>query len=465
MASILNVFYQIFSLHCSSEELEAKFSASYKLALVGNQTNIAFMLECLGDPVSNFGNCGVHAEIDCFPLPNPKAPEQNRFKNIDVAIVHLGDQIPGLSYLRFCRESFPAQAKVVFLTGSSLVDCDLLNIFTEGKQLGPVMPNDEEAKRLAMAALDKSREVVSETIETDNVKPAWQAAPGASWAELEEQEKAVLAAEREACSSVSVTDEKEDTQAEPYEEVAIPLRSADEQLHETAEPRLGPCWNSSSPLSSYIISRLDFSSCELSPRFDSTLPSLGVLRSGCEAADFYAYLSKTLGVWIYTLARDYSSMRENIVSLMIKSAAKDCATVAAASGTFASLPIIGPFVGLFAVSGETLYITAKQLRLALLIGAVYGRPVNFTERISELMPVVGGAWGWRLLAREAVGFVPVLGAAAKAAVAWSGTYTVGRLSQHFYQTGAADDGYKEQIVQEADSLAQQAASDVLKSRS
>ncbi|MGM9992118.1 MAG: hypothetical protein ACI376_04625 [Candidatus Bruticola sp.] len=464
MASVLNVFYQIFSLHCSSEELEEKFASSYKLALVGSQANVDFMLECLGDSVTNFGNVGLQSEISCFPLPNPREPEQGRLKNVDVAIVHLGNQIPSLSYLRFCRESFPAQAKVIFLTGSSIIgDSGLLSSFAADNHCEQAMPSDEEACRLAEEALNKVRESALETESSGQVVPAWQAAPGASWSELEEQEQALLATELEL-----INEEKEAEKADKAElelKATVANSAADKQSQELKELRLGPCWNSSSPLSSYIVSHLDLNSCELSPRFDPTLPSLGILRNGCEAADFYAYLSKTLDGWVYTLARDYRSMRENIVSIMIKSAAKDCAAAAVASGSFTALPIIGPFIGLFAVSGETIYITARQLRLALLIGAIYGRPINFTERISELIPVVGGAWGWRLLAREAVGFVPVLGSAAKAVVAWSGTYTVGRLSQHFYQTGtAAENDYKEQIVKEADLLAKQAASDVLKSK-
>ena len=127
---------------------------------------------------------------------------------------------------------------------------------------------------------------------------------------------------------------------------------------------------------------------------------------------------------------------------------------------------MGGLLGLFAVSGETIYITAKQLHLALLIGAIYGRPIDFFARIGELLPVVGGAWGWRILAREAVGFFPALGALAKAVVAWSGTYTVGKLSQHFYQQGErqVSSEYREYIEAEARHLARQAALDCLKSK-
>jgi hypothetical protein len=43
--------------------------------------------------------------------------------------------------------------------------------------------------------------------------------------------------------------------------------------------------------------------------------------------------------------------------------------------------------------------------------------------------------GWRTLARQLVGFVPVAGPLAKASIAWSGTWIVGELCRLYYEMG------------------------------
>jgi len=43
----------------------------------------------------------------------------------------------------------------------------------------------------------------------------------------------------------------------------------------------------------------------------------------------------------------------------------------------------------------------------------------------ELLPIVGGGFGWRALARELSGFIPVGGILIKSAIAYAGTVVVG----------------------------------------
>lgn len=452
MASKLNIFYQIFSLNYSAEELREKFAVGCNLALVGSRENVSAMLELLGEPVVNLSNVTSHSRIRCLPLPDRRHRAVEGYKNLDAAIIHLGDAVPSPEYLRFCCECFSAQTKLLFLTSSSLgmlSPTDIVSSMFRANESEPSFVSDAEAKRLAAEALAKTKEPTEQPFKTQSVEPAWLAT--GQLACLEPKAESKLASEK--------------TVIESQDDHWISNRP-DSWPELDKEPRLGPDWKSSDPLAAYIVSPIDIDRAELVPRFDSTLPSIMALKAGDGGASFYECISTGLGNFAYTLARDYSLLRENIVSLMIAKAAKDSAAAAAASGFTTSLPFVGAFWGLFAVSGETIYITAKQLRLALLIGAIYGRPVDFFDRIGELLPVVGGAWGWRMLAREAIGFIPALGSLAKAAVAWSGTYTVGKLSQHFYQQGEQhiSDEYREYIDAEAKHLAQQAALDCLKSK-
>lgn len=452
MASTLNIFYQIFSLNYSTEEFRENFNTGCNLAVVGSKDNVSAMLELLGEPVINLSNINIHSQICCLPLPDRRNSTCEQYKNIDAAIIHLGNAIPSSDYLRFCCECFPAKAKLLFLTNNlnGLSLAEMVNPNFKVTEHAPTFVSDAEATHLAAKALAQAKQEQEEASFNDNdVKPAWMAAEQSVTTELQRDNL-------ESIRPGGAELEKSSWATDPLASWTQPEQ----------EPRLGPGWRSSDPLASYIVSPVDINIVELESRFDSTLPPINILKVGDDGASFYECLSKGLGNWIYTLARDYSLLRENIVSKLITSAAKDSAIAAMASGATTSLPFVGAFLGLFAVSGETIYITAKQLRLALLIGAIYGRPIDFFARIGELLPVVGGAWGWRILAREAVGFIPALGAAAKAAIAWSGTYTVGKLSQRFYQMGEQQisSDYREYIEAEAKHLAKQAALDCFKSK-
>ncbi len=453
MASTLKIFYQIFSLNYSTEELRENFAVSCNLALVGSKENVSAMLELMGEPVVNLSNVTSHSQIRCLPLPDRHHPEAEKYKNLDAAIIHLGNSVPSLEYLRFCCECFAAKTKLLFLTSSSLGKFSPLEIVSSAFNAGTSRPNfvsDTEAKRLAAEALAKTKkEPLEQPLETENISPAWLAAGQVKGGEAQPENRP--------SSGLTLSE----TQSVDWASQLLSNWPESDK-----EPRLGPKWVSSDPLASYIERPIDIDMVELVPSFDSTLPAIMVLKAGDGGASFYKYLSQGLGNLVYVLARDYSLLRENMVSLMIAREAKDSAAAAVASGLTTSLPFVGAFLGLFAVSGETVYITAKQLRLALLIGAIYGRPIDFFARIGELLPVVGGAWGWRILAREAIGFIPALGFLAKAAVAWSGTYTVGKLSQHFYRQGEqqTSDEYREYIDAEAKHLARQAALDCLKSK-
>ena len=116
----------------------------------------------------------------------------------------------------------------------------------------------------------------------------------------------------------------------------------------------------------------------------------------------------------------------------------DCAMnslkIAAASAIADHIPVLGLITGGIASAGDTIAITALQMRMLLRIAAAYGKKPEFA-RILELIPVVGGGYGWRTLAREASGFIPLAGIPIKAAVAYAGTLVVGQAASHYYETG------------------------------
>lgn len=116
----------------------------------------------------------------------------------------------------------------------------------------------------------------------------------------------------------------------------------------------------------------------------------------------------------------------------------DCALnslkVAGASALVDHVPVLGLVLGSIASAGDTVVITGLQIQMLLRIAAAYGKKADFA-RIVELLPVIGGGYGWRALAREASGFIPFAGPVIKAGIAYAGTLVLGQAAAFYYETG------------------------------
>ncbi|MBI3925081.1 MAG: hypothetical protein HY319_06035 [Armatimonadetes bacterium] len=173
---------------------------------------------------------------------------------------------------------------------------------------------------------------------------------------------------------------------------------------------------------------------------DLTVPSVRRLDPKDPASALCRLMMAALPDVALAVAREFTRARSEYARRLVQRSASRNAVIAAASSLpVGSVPVIGFFLSFLATTGETLAITASQLRLCLMMAALHGRPLDFFDRVSELWPVVGSAFGWRQLARELVGRVPVAGWAMKAAVAYSGTWMVGEGSRRFYELGAPTD--------------------------
>ena len=85
---------------------------------------------------------------------------------------------------------------------------------------------------------------------------------------------------------------------------------------------------------------------------------------------------------------------------------------------------------------DSAFLTLNQIRMAFLIAAASGRSVGLSEQKAQLAAIVGSAFGWRALARELVGKIPLGGGLIpKAAISWAGTFVVGRALEQAYLTG------------------------------
>lgn len=88
----------------------------------------------------------------------------------------------------------------------------------------------------------------------------------------------------------------------------------------------------------------------------------------------------------------------------------------------------------FAPGTDLPVLALNQLRLVLRLAAAHDRELD-RERVPEAVAVLAGAYGFRALARQLLGLVPVAGWAVKGAVAYGGTRAVGEAALRLYADG------------------------------
>jgi len=138
------------------------------------------------------------------------------------------------------------------------------------------------------------------------------------------------------------------------------------------------------------------------------------------------------------LARNFPPFRTEVARRTIHTIARENALFSVAT----AMPNIAPLLGLGWAIGEfasdTAVLTANQVRLAFLLAAASDRPVGYSEQRGEIASIIAGAFGWRAIARELIGKIPLGGGLIpKAAVAYAGTYVMGQSFERLYRSGYA----------------------------
>jgi hypothetical protein len=137
------------------------------------------------------------------------------------------------------------------------------------------------------------------------------------------------------------------------------------------------------------------------------------------------------------LARLFPPFREEVCRQIVRRISKENALFSMAT----ALPNVVPSVfelpwavGEFA--SDTTILTANQIRMAFLLAAASDREVGYGAQKAEMGSIIAGAFGWRALARELVGKVPFGGGLIpKAAVAYAGTFVVGKSIVRLHRFG------------------------------
>ena len=102
-------------------------------------------------------------------------------------------------------------------------------------------------------------------------------------------------------------------------------------------------------------------------------------------------------------------------------------------------------------ASDSAFLTMNQVRMAFQIAAASDREIGYNEQKSEIAGIVASAFGWRALAKQAVGKIPFGGGLiGKAAVAYAGTKVLGLSLDRLYSVGFAHSrGERDRLYSEA----------------
>lgn len=135
------------------------------------------------------------------------------------------------------------------------------------------------------------------------------------------------------------------------------------------------------------------------------------------------------------LARQFPAFRAPVVERTIHAVARENALFAVTTALPDIIPSLIELPWAFGeFASDTLFLTGNQIRMAFLIAAAYGREVGFSEQKGPIVTIAAGAFGWRAIARELVGKIPLGGGLIpKGAIAYAGTYAVGKGLELLYR--------------------------------
>lgn len=236
----------------------------------------------------------------------------------------------------------------------------------------------------------------------------------------------------------------EEVRATAARDIKVGLMASDNDTWNRMETFLAPAGSDVQALRA-VSSAASLNPAEAAERFDFVLceagvpvPRNGYLFESDESGSLVRLILEENADLELPLARTFPLFRDAASARILYRVARENALFALVT----ALPNVVPSVldlpwavGEFAT--DTAFLTMNQIRMALQLAAIHGRPVGFAEQKIELGTIIAGAFGWRALARELVGKIPLGGGLIpKAAVAFAGTYVVGLGLEKLNRTGS-----------------------------
>jgi uncharacterized protein (DUF697 family) len=122
------------------------------------------------------------------------------------------------------------------------------------------------------------------------------------------------------------------------------------------------------------------------------------------------------------LARQFIPLRRPLFERLITETAAANASFALTTGLAEAVPILTAPLNL----GDIVILTKNQLLLGYRIVLAAGRTGEPRALIAEIAGVLGSGFLFRQAARQLVGLIPIAGIVPKVAIAYSGTWAIGR---------------------------------------
>lgn len=145
-------------------------------------------------------------------------------------------------------------------------------------------------------------------------------------------------------------------------------------------------------------------------------------------------LVRVLPSRVLAMAHALAGVRGLVAESLIAETSRVNAEFALLSNLPANIPILGTLLG---AGADLIVLTKNQAMLMLKLAAIYGRDLEHKGRLAcEIAPVVGAAFAWRTIARLLVGGLPSpVAALPKTAIAYAGTFVVGKTARYYYENG------------------------------
>jgi uncharacterized protein (DUF697 family) len=131
------------------------------------------------------------------------------------------------------------------------------------------------------------------------------------------------------------------------------------------------------------------------------------------------------------LARNYPLFRVAVAHEIIN---ETCVANAGYSFSTGIAEIIPAFTIPFNVA-DMIILTKAQAFMVYRLGLIFGLSTRWQDHLGEFGSTIGFGFVWRTIARQLVGLIPGFGVLPKTAIAYAGTYAVGRGALEWYLTG------------------------------
>lgn len=132
-----------------------------------------------------------------------------------------------------------------------------------------------------------------------------------------------------------------------------------------------------------------------------------------------------------SLARNYPLFRSAVARDVVNETSFANASYSFSTGLAEIVPLLNiPFN-----VADMVILTKAQAFMVYRLGLVFGLSTRWQDHLAAFGSTVGAGFVWRTIARQLVGLVPGIGIVPKVAIAYAGTYAMGRGVLQWYETG------------------------------